>query len=306
MSQDNHNMKTNNNIITNTETIRPLVRGFYDLQKLRIHTGNRLCAQFRAKLGLQSSEKEEEDEKAEEVLDIIRASYKKLTDGVKKELPNMKSFVGDEVISDYTELCLVSQYIDLESRESTHLRRIENIVQEHPLWDAFFANVRGCGPTMAGVILCEIDITRATYPSSLWQYSGFGVEADGRGTSRRKEHMHRISYTDKDGKPAERDGIRYNPWLKTKLYVLGTCFVKAGGLYRSYYDNYKNRLENSPKWVEASKGHRHNAAMRYMIKRFLVDLYKAWRPLEGLPVAPEYGEGKLGIIHGQVKLPMAA
>jgi hypothetical protein len=43
-----------------------------------------------------------------------------------------------------------------------------------------------------------------------------------------------------------------------------------------------------------------------MIKRFLVDLYKAWRPLEGLPVAPEYGEGKLGIIHGQVKLPMAA
>jgi hypothetical protein len=58
--------------------------------------------------------------------------------------------------------------------------------------------------------------------------------------------------------------------------------------------------------MEASKGHRHNAAMRYMIKRFLVDLYKAWRPLEGLPVAPEYGEGKLGIIHGQVKLPMAA
>jgi hypothetical protein len=34
-----------------------------------------------------------------------------------------------------------------------------------------------------------------------------------------------------------------------------------------------------------------------MIKRFLVDLYKAWRPLEGLPVAPEYSEAKLGLKH---------
>ena len=38
-------------------------------------------------------------------------------------------------------------------------------------------------------------------------------------------------------------------------------------------------------------------AVRYMVKRFLVDLYVAWRKLEGLPVASEYSEGKLGIKH---------
>ena len=39
-------------------------------------------------------------------------------------------------------------------------------------------------------------------------------------------------------------------------------------------------------------------AKRYMIKRFLVDLYNFWRKQEGLPVATEYAEGKLGIKHG--------
>jgi len=34
-----------------------------------------------------------------------------------------------------------------------------------------------------------------------------------------------------------------------------------------------------------------------MIKMFLVDLYNAWRRLEGLPVAPTYSEAKLGKVH---------
>jgi hypothetical protein len=34
-----------------------------------------------------------------------------------------------------------------------------------------------------------------------------------------------------------------------------------------------------------------------MIKSFLRDLYNAWRPLEGLPVAPTYNEAKQGHVH---------
>jgi hypothetical protein len=48
---------------------------------------------------------------------------------------------------------------------------------------------------------------------------------------------------------------------------------------------------------EKSKGHRHNMAVRYMIKIFLIDLYNEWRSLEGLPVAPTYNEAKLGKVH---------
>lgn len=47
-----------------------------------------------------------------------------------------------------------------------------------------------------------------------------------------------------------------------------------------------------------SDGHRHNAARRYMVKMFLQQMWIRWRELEGLPVTPSYAEAKLGIVHG--------
>lgn len=40
--------------------IRASIRSFYDLQQLRIQNGNRIAAAFRVKLGLHSSQAEEE------------------------------------------------------------------------------------------------------------------------------------------------------------------------------------------------------------------------------------------------------
>ncbi len=57
------------------------------------------------------------------------------------------------------------------------------------------------------------------------------------------------------------------------------------------------KTEETTEAAEVSKGRRHNMALRYMVKRFLVDLYKVWRALEGLPIAPEYSEAKLGMKH---------
>ena len=44
-------------------------------------------------------------------------------------------------------------------------------------------------------------------------------------------------------------------------------------------------------------GHRHNAAIRYMIKQFAMDLYVEWRTIEGLEVRPSYSEEFLGKVH---------
>ena len=79
--------------------------------------------------------------------------------------------------------------------------------------------------------------------------------------------------------------------------MLGSSFVKTQGPYREVYDNYKNRIANMPAHAEKTKGHRNNMAIRYTVKRFLIDLYAAWRKLEGLPVAEEYSKAKLGIEH---------
>jgi hypothetical protein len=283
--------------------IRTMVRGVYAIQKLRIQTGNRIVGNFKAKLG-QAPSKPEEELGAEEVkiLKNLREHYIKITDGV-VGFPKHATFKGDSTISSFTELCLISQYLDLEDSETRHFARLGAILRDYPIYTEFLSKVKGIGPAMAGVIVSEIDITKAKYPSSLWKLAGIDVAADGKGRSRRKEHLVERDYTDRDGNPARRVGITFNPLLKTKLTgVLAASFLRSGNeKYSKIYDDYKNRLENHPKWKDESKGHRHRAALRYVCKQFIIDLYNAWRPLEGLPVSPTYAEAKLGIVHGEAK-----
>lgn len=373
----------------NQQNLKTIVRGAYDIQKLRIQMGNRIVGNFKAKLGQDAGAKEETlDEDAKAVLGNLRTEFKKITDGVKK-FPKQKDFEGTEVISDFTELCLVAQYVGLEKHEHEHFKRLGQILREYPVFSKFLDDVNGVGPAMAGVIVSEIDISKARYPSSLWAYAGLdsvskwvwqrttvckanlaaeapavqvdmelqAIEEDGKcvipdgevvlhrvaddaferepqegvfadadseafikikrngfeydclyrqfhcgGRSRRKEHLRDVEYTDKDGKKAIRKGITFNPFLKTKLTgVLGPSFLKVReSPYKDVYYDYKHRLESHAKYgvdTDTSKGRRHNMAIRYAVKRFLVDLYVAWRTIEGLPVAEEYSKAKLGIEH---------
>jgi len=280
-------------------SLRTLVRGAYDIQKLRIQTGNRIVGNFKAKLGQDPGTTEYEiDEDGQAILASIRRSYKKITDGV-VSFPRAATFKGDEVISTYTELSLVAQYIDLETSEHQHFLRLGHALKGMPIYDTFLAPIKGIGPAMAGVIVSEIDITKARHPSSLWKYAGLDVADDGAGRSRRADHLVERDYPDREGKPAKRKSITFNPFLKTKLTgVLGPSFLRAGdNKYSAIYRDYKHRLESHATHSEASKGKRHNMAIRYMVKMFLIDLYTAWRPLEGLPVSLPYHEAKLGHKH---------
>jgi len=54
-----------------------------------------------------------------------------------------------------------------------------------------------------------------------------------------------------------------------------------------------------------SNAHRDLDAKRKMIKVFLLELYKSWRALEGLPVAPSYHEAKHGHVHSRDDRPRA-
>ena len=281
--------------------LKTIVRGAYDIQKNRIQTGNRLVGNFKAKLGQAPSEKEDTiDKEGQQVLANLRRSHKLLTEGV-ASFPRQATFKGDEVISDYTELCLVDNYLELEAQEKSHFRRLGNILKGYPIYNEFLLGVTGVGPAMAGVMLSEIDITKAEYPSSLHKYAGLDVASDGQGRSRKKEHLEDSEYVDAEGEVKVKKGITFNPFLKTKLVgVLGSSFIKQSPdkcVYRKIYDDYKHRLEHMDAHKEKSKGHRHNMAVRYMVKMFLVDLYNVWRRIEGLPVAPTYSEAKLGKVH---------
>lgn len=392
----------------NLAVIRTMVRSAYDMQDLRIQMGNRVTASFKAKLGLrQDGMSEKELEKQEKgILDQLRVSYRRITDGVVAEhgedikagkLPTERKFQGDQLISHYSELLLVDNYMATLSNEQHHFKDMEKILKKIPIYTEFLSGVRGVGPAMAGIIVSEIDIHKAEYPSSLWKLAGLDVVyvgkytdaagkekfirgwdidawfndpandgkemlAEGKypvtyeavGRSRKDICLVKKDYTNKEGETATRDSITFNPFLKTKLVgVLGTSFLRAGianvdgkkcggasrlelakeegfnpkdypemeedqavivylrakghdvvvepSKYAAMYADYKNRLNNNPRHVDKTPLHKHNMAMRFMVKRFLVDLYNAWRRLENLTVAPEYSEGVLGKVHGQAK-----
>lgn len=284
----------------NNVNLRAMVRGAYDIQKLRIQTGNRIVANFKAKLGQAPGDDEDTlNAEGKMILNNIRMRYKKITEGV-KNFPKLVSFVGDELISDYTELCLVAQYEDIHNHEDEHFKkRLKNVLQEYRIYTEFLDGVKGVGPAMAGVIISEIDITKAKYPSSVWAYAGLDVASDGKGRSRKKEHLVETTYEDSAGETQTKMGITFNPMLKSKLIgVLASSFLRAGdSKYSKVYYDYKNRIVNAPAHADKTKKHQHNMAMRYMVKIFLVDLYVAWRTIEGLEVHKPYHEAKLGIVH---------
>jgi hypothetical protein len=211
---------------------------------------------------------------------------------------------------------LARQCSELAAVEQRALKALERALDSAPIWTEYLASVKGVGPSLAGQLICAIDIRKAQYPSSLWKLAGLDVAGDGRGRSRRKEHLTEVSYVDKEGNAATRIGLGFNPDLKTACYLAATSFLKIGAdsspFAKAYYD-YKLRMENHAvygahndgKEIEGkgkvSKGRRHMMAMRYAQKRFLVELYKAWRTIEGLPVAPEYSEAKLAMKHGSAE-----
>ncbi len=280
------------------DDIRAVVRGCYDLQKLRIQTGLRLVATFKVKLGQAPSTPEVElDAEAKELLDTIRLAYTRISDYL-AEKPRAQ-FKADGVINTFTEYALAAHYFHLLEVEESQFAYLGKILKDVPVYKNFLAGVLGVGPAMAGVIVSEIDIHKSRYASSIWKYAGLDVAEDGAGRSRRKEHLVKVKYQSKDGEESERDSITFNPFLKTKLVgVLGGSFLRcAKSPYRQIYLDYKHRLENHPAHIEKTKGHRHNMAVRYMIKMFLIDLYKAWRALEGLSVEMPYHEAKLGLKH---------
>jgi hypothetical protein len=75
--------------LTDVGALRLMCRGAYDLQKLRMQAGLRLCANFRSKLTIdpnidneETEDGEELSEQAQSILDQLKASYRTLTEGV--------------------------------------------------------------------------------------------------------------------------------------------------------------------------------------------------------------------------------
>jgi len=245
------------------ESLRILVRAYYDYQRERIGLDGRLGVKKDGQL--------------------------------KKKAPPRDDLILAEIYKRRDEAMAM---------EETIQREIAREVKKHPLWDAFLKHVKGCGETMAAVLITEIDIHKADTVSKIWQYAGLNPGLVRGKVVNVKGKIKATTDLIRGDKKTKGYICPYNQFLKAKLLgVLGKGFLMASSEYRAFYDNMRTRLE-SRDWGNPSDnpsdksrpkaGHQHNAALRYMVKMFLIDLYVAWRTLEGLPIRKPYAVEYLG------------
>ena len=197
-------------------------------------------------------------------------------------------------------------------------KELAKALKRFPIYTQWLKNVKGVGPIAAGWIIAEYDIQKATTVSKLWQFTGLNPSlVIGKKRVENKDGTFSYIPTDtliRGDKMTPGFVAPFNKRLRVALVgVLADGFIKAKSPYAlNYYYPYKERLAHSENivsvvkkggkvvdmlWNEVTKGHRDQAAKRYMIKMFLKDLYVAWRTIEGLPVREPYQEQYLGHVH---------
>ncbi len=294
--------------------LRAAVRGSYDLQKLRISMGNRICAEWKSKRNMKPSKPEEDTMKKVDLnlLKRLKNEYKRVTDGI-VGLPKEKKFEGTELIGSFVELVLIDQYMRFLKVEKESFKRFIPLCRKYGFYNDWLIKQHGVGPRMASVILTEIDIYKAATVSSLWKYCGLDCAEDGQRRSKRKEHLIEVEYTDRDGNKKKKLSITYNPYLKAKMMAgLAPSMIRLKTpRYKQIYDDFKLRMQNHEKYgmhmdkVKRPNGkgfmssglRREMQARGYMIKQFFIELYSAWKDYENLPKKLPYHEAKLGMKH---------
>ena len=326
------------------EEIRMAVRYLYDLQKLRISTGNRtfqlMSEEERAeeKAKLEYVDKDGKKKKRKKPPPSKKSTNQALEEVIQNlagKTPELPTSEGPDFIpphlSDEDKVVLRRHHLVLYGLELDQEKRVGELLQGFTIFP-WLKDVKGCGPRMSGVLVSEVDITRCPTVSALWAYCGLAVDTETGAAVRRRRGVQ----------------AKWNHFLKTKLMgVLGPGLVKQNKEYKAIYDDYKHYI--SSKMVETcelclgsgkvkkkkedqderdiepadvnetegvdkcyncggtggpapagkSNAHRHQRAVRYMIKMFLKDLWIEWRTLEGLPAPDMYKEVAFqGASHG--------
>jgi len=252
---------------------------------------------------------EGKEKEKEEILKKLRTEYKRITDAIVATNSSVMKYLlnssGDiEYMKTEALYNFFSYYNSLVETEAKMGCGLEKIVQQHPMWNAFFRDVRGCGALMSGVILSYFDIYKARHVSSFYKYAGMDVvikvddetgemRGEGRGKKHARENL--VDYIDAAGDVKQKASLGYNPFLKAKLLgVLGGGFLRNKSQYAKIYYDYKFRLNNAPEHKDKIPAHKNRMAIRYMVKQFIRDCWVAWRTVEGLEVSDPY---EVAVLH---------
>jgi hypothetical protein len=239
--------------------LRALIRGYDDIQRDRIRMGNRILGNLYRRFGLKPGEKKEGlGGLPRELMGLISREYKRVTDGVvinMKEIPNFVRNAHPGIISDEIMFVFVDTYLKLVKQEYIIYKQVEIFLEEFPIWTDHLKGLNGVGPTMGGIMVSELDPHKAAHVTSFWSYAGLDVVwtvdtidgeevVRGEGRSKKSHHLVDREYVDKGGHTKTKKSITYSPYLKTKLHVLATSFLrKQDDKYSPIFYDYRTRMQ---------------------------------------------------------------
>ncbi len=262
-----------------TETLkftgRIIAGAYYDFQKIRIETLNRIRDIIRKKAeGIPFDQVEEKKEKK-----TYDAKYndKNLLEALEK-LKEEGKFTEKEY--DYLSKS-IDAAINTGKIENQYKRLMMGYIVTEPIYQTFLLKIRGIGPVLSANLIknfgyCE----KFEYVSSLWRYCGLAVI---NGVAEKRKKGEKLSYS---------------PRLKTLAWKIGDSFIKQNTpLYRGIYDKEKAKqeakMDPEKEGCPRNKMHCHLRAMRKMVKIFLQHYWVASRELKGLEVSKPYVIEKL-------------
>lgn len=235
----------------NPENLFKLTSTYWDIQKTRVATGNRLDSMY-------------------EIDKNIMKTLETLEDYISKEIKNevhehpiwnywLKDVKGIGEIFSAQLISLI--YGQVHTPECQEKR------------DAYYSKKEKGEGKRAEKYECEcpvVGIGRFPMVSSLWKYAGLHV-VNGKAPKRKKGEK-----------------VTWNPRLRSVCYNIGKSFVMVGkgGPYRAHYDEMK--AEEFEKHPEITKGHADARARRKAVKLFLSHLFAKWYELEGLEAPMPY------------------
>lgn len=203
--------------------------------------------------------------------------------GKKPDLPN-----GYAEWAEVIEMSLAAR-APFDQVEAKATKEMKRLAQQLSAWETFGVDVRGFGELSLAVIVGEAgDLSLYGSHSKLWKRMGLAVMGRGDGLSDRRQ-----GGLAKGAPKGDWIAHGYNANRRSRMFVIGDSMFKTGPyrqvyLARKAYEIAQAQAEGltvapSAKIPEKRKaefrsdGHVHRRAQRYMEKRLLRDLWRAWR-----------------------------
>jgi hypothetical protein len=286
--------------------IRQLVENYYDIQKIRVETFNRIV------MFIKENEKKIIEALSQFVNETQSASVSQ--EHLETHFQNASQRQGEthfvfalKLLEEKKYAEFVKKYIISHKLNETHsqnasqkkpathipralsslIKQIENLIwfhnklyetekelykrldawsRNHPLRTEYLNYVKGIGPVLASGIIAWLEEP-----------------------IKKANHVSQIwSYCGLAPNQVRKAGekVNYNPRLKTFAWKIGQSFIKFKCFGRKLYDSFKEQAKQKhPDWT---KLHIHNYARRKVVKLFIASVWEVWRKMNNLPTTKPY------------------